>query len=79
MSFFPIRDSSGTTQLVVLRKGDSADQLSALSDVPVESTILIEGKVRLRPEKSRRSASLLFLDVTHWDIDLRSFSIGIYR
>lgn len=54
MSFFPIRDSFGTTQLVVLRKGDAAARLSALSDIPVESSILIQGQVRLRPEKSRR-------------------------
>ncbi|KAF7985215.1 hypothetical protein HWV62_7846 [Athelia sp. TMB] len=57
MSFFPIRDSFGTTQLVVLRKGDAADRLSALSDIPVESTVLIQGQVRLRPEKSRRPES----------------------
>jgi len=57
MSFFPIRDSSGTTQLVVLREGAKSDRLSALSEVPVESTVLIEGEVRMRPEKSRRSES----------------------
>lgn len=59
MSFFPIKDSSGTTQLVVLRKGDAAGRLSALSQVPVESTVLIEGQVRLRPEKSRRPVSVI--------------------
>lgn len=58
MSFFPIRDSSGTTQLVVLRKGVLANHLSALSEVSTESTVLIQGKVCLRPENSRRSVSL---------------------
>jgi aspartyl-tRNA synthetase len=57
MSFFPIRDSSGTTQLVILRKGEASGRLSALSDVPVESTVVIEGQVRLRPENSRRLVS----------------------
>ncbi|KAF9246979.1 tRNA synthetases class II-domain-containing protein [Melanogaster broomeanus] len=51
LSFFPIKDSSGTTQLVALRKGA---QSTSLSDVPVESTVLIEGQVRVRPEKDRR-------------------------
>ncbi|KAJ8585301.1 hypothetical protein M405DRAFT_911871 [Rhizopogon salebrosus TDB-379] len=54
MSFFPIKDSSGTTQLVI-RKGNADDHLAALSDVPVESTIVIEGQVRIRPEQSRRN------------------------
>ncbi|KAI6047127.1 hypothetical protein EDC04DRAFT_2886947 [Pisolithus marmoratus] len=55
MSFFPIKDSHGTTQLVVRRKRDScAGDLAALSDIPVESTVLIEGEVRVRPESSRR-------------------------
>ncbi|KAI6106741.1 tRNA synthetases class II-domain-containing protein [Pisolithus croceorrhizus] len=55
MSFFPIKDSHGTTQLVVRRKRDScAGDLAAMSDIPVESTVLIEGEVRVRPEGSRR-------------------------
>ncbi|KIJ70312.1 hypothetical protein HYDPIDRAFT_172163 [Hydnomerulius pinastri MD-312] len=54
LSFFPIKDSSGTTQLVVHRKGHIGAQLASLSDVPVESTVLIEGQVRVRPEKDRR-------------------------
>lgn len=77
MSFFPIRDSSGTTQLVVLRKGESSGPLSALSEVPVESTVVIEGHVRMRPEKSRRLVSQLPV-MTHLVIDLRSFE-GIHR
>ncbi|KAI6035436.1 tRNA synthetases class II-domain-containing protein [Pisolithus orientalis] len=56
MSFFPIKDSHGVTQLVVRRKRDSCagDHLAALSDIPVESTVLIEGEVRVRPQSSRR-------------------------
>ncbi|KAG2370029.1 tRNA synthetases class II-domain-containing protein [Suillus spraguei] len=53
MSFFPIKDSSGTTQLVV-RKEHANDHLTALSELPVESTIAIEGQVLVRPELSRR-------------------------
>lgn len=59
MSFFPIKDSSGTTQLVVIRKGDVAGRLSALSQVPVESAVLIEGQVRLRPENSQRPVGVI--------------------
>ncbi|KAI0269253.1 tRNA synthetases class II-domain-containing protein [Gloeopeniophorella convolvens] len=60
LSFFPLRDSYGTTQLVVQSQAnpDSHAQSSglaeALADVPVESTVLIQGQVRLRPEKQRR-------------------------
>ncbi|KAI0069041.1 hypothetical protein BV25DRAFT_77833 [Artomyces pyxidatus] len=63
LSFFPLKDSYGTTQLVVQRRvadpNPSADQpvdpsLAALSDVPVESTVLVQGEVRLRPENQRR-------------------------
>lgn len=56
MSFFPIKDSSGITQLVIHKKNVD-DHLAALSDVPVESTIAIEGQVRVRPEQSRRNVS----------------------
>ncbi|THH18550.1 hypothetical protein EW146_g2434 [Bondarzewia mesenterica] len=49
-------DSFGTTQLVVLPQSAQGESevLTALSDVPVESTVLIEGEVTLRPEKQRR-------------------------
>jgi hypothetical protein len=56
MSFFPIKDSSGITQLVI-HKENVDDHLAALSDVPVESTIAIEGQVRVRPVQSRRNVS----------------------
>lgn len=54
MSFFPIKDSSGTTQLV-LRKGHANAHLTALSELPAESIIAIEGEVLVRPELSRRN------------------------
>jgi len=57
LSFFPIKDSYGTTQLVVQRNPQEDDPLRALSDVPVESAVLIQGHVRLRPNGARRAES----------------------
>ncbi|KIL00386.1 hypothetical protein PAXRUDRAFT_130007 [Paxillus rubicundulus Ve08.2h10] len=57
LSFFPIKDCSGTTQLVVHPQGHVGVQLASLSDVPVESTVLIEGQVRVRPKKDQRHSS----------------------
>ena len=60
LSFFPLRDSYGTTQLVVhTPTGDpGSDALSNLITefrrIPVESTVLVHGHVRKRPEKQRR-------------------------
>jgi hypothetical protein len=64
LSFFPLRDSYGTTQLVVHTPttGDSlpdehskpSNLVTELEHIPVESTVLIHGHVRLRPEKQRR-------------------------
>ena len=63
LSFFPLRDSYGTTQLVVHTPlgcpsldGDvqQSNDVADLARVPVESTVLIQGHVRLRPEKQRR-------------------------
>lgn len=58
LSFFPIKDPSGTTQLVVRRNPHVQAQLS---DIPVESSVLIQGRVSERPKKDRRpvSSSLL--------------------
>ncbi|KAG9317238.1 tRNA synthetases class II-domain-containing protein [Chiua virens] len=53
LSFFPIKDASGTTQLVVRRNPDNHD-LAALSRVPLESSVLIHGRVSERPNKDRR-------------------------
>lgn len=63
LSFFPLRDSYGTTQLVVHTPvgrpsldGDvqQSNPVTDLARIPVESTVLIQGHVRLRPEKQRR-------------------------
>lgn len=53
LSFFPIKDASGTAQLVVRRNKHDA-QLASLSHVPLESSVLIQGRVSERPEKDRR-------------------------
>lgn len=53
MSFFPLKDASGTVQLLV-----KDDHLESLSNIPVESSVLIEGTVLLRPPSARRPVSL---------------------
>jgi len=56
-SFFGLKDSHGITQLVV-----QGDPLSELTDVPLESTVLVEGHVALRPPKAKSPVRLdLFL------------------
>lgn len=55
-SFFGLRDSHGTTQLFVPSES-ATDVLSAMRDVPTESTVLITGIVRARPESQRRPVS----------------------
>ena len=63
LSFFPLRDSYGTTQLVVhTPRGDpgpdvdsqESNLMTELGRIPVESAVLIHGLVRKRPEKQRR-------------------------
>ncbi|KAI0637856.1 hypothetical protein C8Q77DRAFT_394845 [Trametes polyzona] len=55
LSFFGIRDSHGTTQLVVDSRTCGPDVLAAMREVPEESTVLVEGTVRERPEAQRRN------------------------
>ncbi|KAK7061532.1 aa-TRNA-ligase-II domain-containing protein [Favolaschia claudopus] len=62
LSFFPLKDSLGTTQLIVNHPQDVSNQPS-LSDVPVESTVLIEGTVLARPPSARRSGPTGDIDV----------------
>lgn len=57
LSFFPIKDASGTTQLVVRRNKHNTAEPPSLSHVPVESSVLITGRVSERPEKDRRQVS----------------------
>lgn len=52
LTFFPLKDSYGTTQLVV---HTDVDKITALSAVPPESVVLIQGRVRSRPIHSKRN------------------------
>ncbi|KAL1946671.1 hypothetical protein VTO73DRAFT_14775 [Trametes versicolor] len=54
LSFFDIRDSHGTTQLVVDSRSCGVDVLSEMRNVPEESTVLVEGSVRRRPAAQQR-------------------------
>jgi len=54
LSFFTLRDSYGATQLVA-SKSSAQGLLTNMSGVPLESTVLVEGKVKLRPLKDQRS------------------------
>ena len=54
MSFFHLKDSYGMTQLIVNHSPNSP----SLSQIPVESVVLIEGLVMLRPPKARKPVSL---------------------
>ena len=57
LSFFTLKDSNGTTQLVANRdSAHSSNVLDALANVPVESVVLVQGSVRLRPQKAQRKA-----------------------
>ena len=62
ISFFPIKDSHGTTQLIV-NHADNPASSSTISEIPVESTVLIEGTVLLRPSNARRSDPTGEIDV----------------
>jgi aspartyl-tRNA synthetase len=54
-SFYHLKDSYGTTQLLVDHAED--DCYSVLAKTPVESTVLIEGVVALRPTEARKPVS----------------------
>ena len=59
LSFFGLRDSYGATQLVADARACGPELLAAMRDVPEESTVLIEGVVRRRPEAQRRDVCYL--------------------
>ena len=61
LSFFPLKDSYGTTQLVVYRDPANVDKFAALSAVPPESVVLIQGRVRSRPVHSKRTVRFPFV------------------
>ncbi|KAI0773883.1 hypothetical protein C8Q74DRAFT_791548 [Fomes fomentarius] len=54
LSFFGVRDSSGTIQLVVDARTCGPELLAAMRAVPEESTVLVEGTVRARPGSQQR-------------------------
>ncbi|KAI0303133.1 tRNA synthetases class II-domain-containing protein [Russula brevipes] len=79
LSFFPLRDSYGTTQLVVhTPTGDPVPDGhvqqshlgTELAHIPVESTVLIHGHVRLRPEKQRRPGPAGDVEISVTDFTL---------
>ncbi|KAJ7499145.1 tRNA synthetases class II-domain-containing protein [Mycena latifolia] len=62
LSFFPLKDSLGTIQLVV-NHPEAAPNQPSLSDVPVESAVLIEGTVLARPPAAKRPGPTGDIDV----------------
>ncbi|KAJ7507537.1 tRNA synthetases class II-domain-containing protein [Mycena galericulata] len=62
LSFFPLKDSLGTTQLIVNHPEVAGNQPS-LSEVPVESAVLIEGTVLARPPAAKRPGPTGDIDV----------------
>ncbi|EMD41035.1 hypothetical protein CERSUDRAFT_62979 [Gelatoporia subvermispora B] len=52
-SFFTLKDQYGETQLAVHAKDSYQTVLDSMREVPVESAVLVRGKVRLRPQKNR--------------------------
>ncbi|THV03320.1 hypothetical protein K435DRAFT_775004 [Dendrothele bispora CBS 962.96] len=66
VSFFPLKDSSGTVQLIVNHHDAQARADAStfrLSDVPVESSVWIQGQVLLRPPSARRPGSTGEIDI----------------
>lgn len=63
MSFFPLKDSYGTTQLIVHHSEPHSNLACHLATIPTESTVLIEGTVLLRPENARRLGSTEEIEV----------------
>ncbi|KIY67356.1 aspartyl-tRNA synthetase [Cylindrobasidium torrendii FP15055 ss-10] len=55
VSFFPMKDSTGTIQLVVDNANESLS--SSIASLPVESVVSIEGRVLLRPAEAQREGS----------------------
>lgn len=58
-SFYPLRDCSGTVQLIV----NHSDNLASFANVPPQSSVLIQGTVLLRPPSARRSGPGGAIDV----------------
>ncbi|KAF8826536.1 hypothetical protein HHX47_DHR5000288 [Lentinula edodes] len=63
VSFFPLKDSFGTVQLIVNNSEQTREDLAALSKVPTESSVLVQGQVLLRPPSARRPGPTGEIDV----------------
>ncbi|KAI0676923.1 hypothetical protein C8Q78DRAFT_1087030 [Trametes maxima] len=63
LSFFGLRDSYGSTQLVVDSRTCGAEVLTAMREIPDESTVLVEGIVRQRPESQQRDVPAGYVEV----------------
>ena len=58
MSFYTLKDSSGSTQLVATgRRLSAGTSLEYMSQIPPESSVVVQGEVKLRPLSSQRSVS----------------------
>lgn len=55
LTFFTLKDGSGQTQLLFRSNPSSLESGPRLEDVPVESVVLVEGKVISRPGSSKRA------------------------
>lgn len=73
LSFFPLKDSYGTTQLVIRHDPTNVDKFAALSATPPESVVLIQGSVGSRPDCSKRPVSF-YLSYSK-DIPLSNLSV----
>ena len=59
MSFFQLRDSYGATQLIADVRTCGEEVLNAMRKIPNESTVVVEGTVRVRPKSQRRDVRMV--------------------
>jgi hypothetical protein len=83
LSFYTLKDASGSIQLVAARRQLSTDtSLESLSQIPPESSVVVEGELNAKPLFAQRFAqisvgSMIPLGwLTIPDLD---YNIGIYR
>ncbi|TFK27070.1 aspartyl-tRNA synthetase [Coprinopsis marcescibilis] len=62
LSFYPLKDSSGITQLTVNHEANPSAS-ETLSSINIESAVLIQGTVSLRPEYAQRPGPTGQIDV----------------
>ena len=62
LSFFSLKDSYGSTQITVNRDtSESSKLLDELVTVPVDSVVVVEGLVQVRPEAAQKKGVLKFI------------------